>query len=75
MRKTKKKRKQTSLPIEEIKVNRKCDYGTCDGDLAFVVNGVDLCFKHGSEALGATWSRMKPDGKVYEVTQSQLRLS
>ena len=41
--------KQVSLPIPEIAVNRKCQFGACFEDHAYTLNGVDLCFAHGRE--------------------------
>ena len=43
--------KQVSLPIPEIAVNRKCQFGACFEDHAYTLNGVDLCFAHGREQL------------------------
>jgi len=39
--------KQTNLQIDPPVVNRKCQWGTCDKDYAYWINGVDLCFEHG----------------------------
>ena len=39
--------KQTNLPIDPPIVNRKCQWGTCDKDYAYCIDGTDLCFEHG----------------------------
>jgi len=41
--------KQINLPIDPPIVDRKCQWGTCDKDYAYCINGTDLCFSHGVE--------------------------
>lgn len=57
-------KKQTELPIDEIKINRICQFGTCKEDMAFVINGVDLCFEHGRNER----DRLFRDSQVKSVT-------
>ena len=64
-------KRQFELPIDEIKVNRICQFGACHEDVAFVINGVDLCFEHGKAQLGI---KMVNDGKKYEIYSYQLEL-
>lgn len=67
---------QTSLPIDLPVVSRKCQWGTCDKDYAYCIDGKDLCFEHGQEQIDVAIVRHVSEiatiGPIYYDSQLQL---
>jgi hypothetical protein len=65
--------KQAKLPIHPPIINRKCQFGACQEDLAFVIDGVDLCFEHGKIELNRRFIA-ELDKQVAPANKAQLEL-